>query len=129
MKLFYWLAVIQGTYYMITGLWPLINIETFMMVTGPKRDLWLVKTVGALVIPVGLVLLIAARRKEPFIQTIVLAVTSAIAFTVIDVVYSLNDTIWDIYLIDSAVQVVFIAGWIIFALANNDKLNKTKEYV
>ena len=35
--------------YLATGLWPLFNIESFQQVTGPKTDLWLVRTVGVLV--------------------------------------------------------------------------------
>jgi hypothetical protein len=33
----------------MTGLWPLVSIGTFQQVTGPKTDLWLVKTVGVLI--------------------------------------------------------------------------------
>ncbi len=36
----------QGLYYTVSGLWPLISLRTFTLVTGPKVDLWLVKTVG-----------------------------------------------------------------------------------
>jgi hypothetical protein len=129
MKIFCWLTIAQGGYYMITGIWPLVDIDTFMMVTGPKEDIWLVKTVGALVIPIGLVLLLACRRKEPLVQTAVLAIASAVAFTVIDIVYSLNDTIRDVYLIDAALQLIFIAGWLSFIFSGHNKVNKGKEYV
>jgi hypothetical protein len=43
------LAVTQGVYYVATGIWPLLDIESFERITGPKADRWLVKTVGALV--------------------------------------------------------------------------------
>jgi hypothetical protein len=29
-------AWVQGTYYLITGIWPLLSVRTFMLVTGPK---------------------------------------------------------------------------------------------
>jgi len=35
---FTYLCLIQGVYYLLTGLWPLVSIETFQMVTGPKTD-------------------------------------------------------------------------------------------
>src|SRR5438270_11614006 len=44
------LYLVQGVYYLLTGVWPLVSIDTFQMVTGPKTDLWLVQTVGALII-------------------------------------------------------------------------------
>lgn len=33
---------IQGCYYLITLIWPLVHIKSFMAVTGYKRDVWLV---------------------------------------------------------------------------------------
>jgi hypothetical protein len=46
--------LIQAVYFLITGIWPLLHIESFMKVTGPKRDLWLVKTVGVLVTAIAM---------------------------------------------------------------------------
>jgi hypothetical protein len=43
------LAARQGVYYLLTGVWPLPSIGSFQRVTGPKTDLWLVRTVGVLV--------------------------------------------------------------------------------
>lgn len=114
---------------MLTGIWPLIDIDSFMMVTGPKCDIWLVRTVGALVIPIGLALLLAAIRKELFIQTVVLGGVSAAAFAAIDAVYALKDTIWNIYLADAGVQLIFIVGWLLFVFVHRERLTKRKGYV
>ena len=43
------LALVQGAFYAATGLWALVDLGSFMAVTGPKTDHWLVKTVGILV--------------------------------------------------------------------------------
>jgi hypothetical protein len=48
-----------------------------MRVTGPKQDLWLVKTVGALVIVIGAAIGLAAVRTSIGEQTFVLAAGSA----------------------------------------------------
>src|SRR4051812_49609509 len=66
---------VQGLYYLVTGVWPLVSIETFQMVTGPKTDHlvtgretdhWLVMTVGVLVTAVGLGPLLAPPPpREP----------------------------------------------------------------
>ena len=58
----------QGIYYVATGLWPILNMRSFEMVTGPKRDKWLVKTVGALITAIGSTLLFSAAR-EPESET------------------------------------------------------------
>lgn len=46
-------AALQGLFYLATGVWPLIHIDSFLAVTGSKTDLWLVYTVGLLVSVVG----------------------------------------------------------------------------
>src|SRR4051794_28324453 len=60
---------VQGVYYFVTGVWPLVSIETFQMVTGRKTDHlvtgreadhWLVMTVGVLIAAISLALLVAA---------------------------------------------------------------------
>ncbi len=51
----------QGAYYLLTGVWPLINMDSFERVTGAKTDKWLVKTVGVLVAAIGGSLMVAAR--------------------------------------------------------------------
>ncbi len=52
----------QGIYF-ATGLWPILNMRSFEVVTGPKRDKSLVKTVGALITAIGSTLLFSAARK------------------------------------------------------------------
>lgn len=32
-------GAVQGTFYLATGIWPLVHIESFVAVTGPKTDL------------------------------------------------------------------------------------------
>ena len=38
LSLFTLLLWIQGLYYLMTGVWPLVSIETFQTVTGRKTD-------------------------------------------------------------------------------------------
>ncbi|MDX2152697.1 MAG: hypothetical protein SFV54_18290 [Bryobacteraceae bacterium] len=59
------LAGLQGTVYVLTGLWPLVHMPSFLAVTGPKTDLWLVNTVGWVVTVIGAVLLTSAFRGSP----------------------------------------------------------------
>jgi hypothetical protein len=43
-------------FYLVSGLWPLVHLQSFLTVTGPKTDLWLVKTLGVLISVIGAVL-------------------------------------------------------------------------
>jgi len=77
---------LQGGFYVITGLWPLIHMPSFVRVTGPKMDVWLVRTVGALAAAIGAALL-SGVQAPPTSTAIVLGVGAALAFLLIDVVY------------------------------------------
>jgi hypothetical protein len=106
------LAALQAAYFLITGIWPLVHMQSFVAVTGPKHDLWLVRTVGVLVTVIGLVLASAAWRDAIPLEIFLLAVGSSAALTSIDVVYVLKGTIDRIYLLDAVGEIVLIAAWL-----------------
>jgi hypothetical protein len=105
------LAVVQGLYFALTGLWALVSIRTFEVVTGPKTDRWLVKTVGALVTVIGCVLAVAGWRRATGLETILLAAGSAAGLAGIDVIYVARRRIRPVYLLDAVAEAVFLAGW------------------
>jgi hypothetical protein len=113
---------IQGPYYLLTGVWPLVHIRSFQYVTGQKydnlpnggeSDHWLVLTVGLLVTSVALALLTAAWRRSVQPEIAVVAIGSAAGLTAIDVIYVARQVINPIYLVDAAIEVPLIAAWII----------------
>jgi len=106
------LYAVQGVYYLLTGLWPLVSIDTFQMVTGPKTDLWLVQTVGALIIVIAVALLTAAWRGNRHIETIILAIGSIVALAAVDVVFVSLGVIAPIYLADAVAEGVLLIGWL-----------------
>jgi hypothetical protein len=105
-------AYFQGFYYATTGIWPLLHINSFEAVTGPKAEDWLVQTVGSLILVSGLVFLLAAWRNQFTAETILLAIGNALCLTLVDVIFVLSGTISSIYLADAALQVVIIVGWL-----------------
>jgi uncharacterized protein (DUF2236 family) len=54
-----------AAYYLATGLWPILHIRSFMAITGPKRDQWLVKAMGAVVAAVGAAVALSSLRERP----------------------------------------------------------------
>ncbi len=107
----HWLALAQGAYFALTGIWPLVSIRTFMKVTGPKTDIWLVKTVGVIVTAIGAVLLVAGARNAVTPEIYLLAIGSAAGLAGIDFCYVAKGTIDRIYLADAAVEIALIALW------------------
>jgi hypothetical protein len=101
----------QAIYYALTGVWSLVSIKTFQKVTGPKVDTWLVKTVGTLVLVIGGVLGMAAKKGRVTPEIALLATGSAAGLAAIDVVYATKRRISPIYLLDALAEVGLIALW------------------
>lgn len=106
------LALVQGIYFFVTGAWALIDIESFMKVTGPKTDVWLVKMVGALTMSISLLLLLIAKKRRVTIESLILILGSCIAYLSIDLYYSLERVISYVYMGDAALQALFIFLWV-----------------
>lgn len=111
------LAAFQGAYFLLTGIWPLLSIASFQAVTGRKTDLWLVKTVGVLIIVIGLVLLLAAWRATFSAEVIFLAVGSAVGLMGIDITYVTRRVISPIYLLDAVLKIGLLLLWGIAVVA------------
>jgi hypothetical protein len=104
-----WVAPLQGAYYVASGVWPLLDDRSFQAVTGPKTDVWLVKTVGLLVAGIGAALL--SEGRQPGRAATVVGVGSAAALAGIDIYYAGKRRISPIYLLDAVAEGVLLWGW------------------
>jgi len=104
----------QSVYYLATGLWPLVSPATFQRVTGPKRDMWLVHTVGLLVTVIGGTLAIASRDPSSMRSAPIhgLAIGSALSLATIDAVFVARRRISPVYLLDAVAELALITGWL-----------------
>jgi hypothetical protein len=109
------LALVQGAYYLATGLWPFIHLRSFLAVTGDKVDIWLLETVSVLIVAVGAALLVGGIRRNVTAEVAVLGCLSAAGLMTIDLVYSLRQRISAIYLVDVFPQAFILAGWLYYA--------------
>jgi hypothetical protein len=107
------IAAGQAGYFVVTGIWSIVGINSFQKITGPKVDTWLVKTVGALVIAIGAVLGMAAWRRNGQPEIPALAIGSAAGLAAIDVVYASRGRISPIYLLDAIAEAGLIVGWLL----------------
>jgi hypothetical protein len=103
-------AKLQSVFWIITGLWPLLNLRSFEAVTGPKVDRWLVKTISWLILVVGIQILLSSDDKG----IAFLAIGGAVTLGAADVYYSLiRHRISKVYLCDAAVEGGFVIGWVL----------------
>ena len=105
------ILAVMGVFYLGTGLWPNFHYRSFIAVTGPKVDVWLVKTVGLLVTCSGAVFLMPwLRGVDAPPEVVVLACTNAAFLAGMDIFYVSRGTIRKIYLADAVVEVGFLAA-------------------
>lgn len=105
------MALGQGAFYVVTGLWPLVHMPSFEAVTGPKTDKWLVRTVGGLLSVVGGALWMAGKRGHVSREMRLVAAGSAAVLTAIDGVYVSKNRISPVYLLDAVAETALIVGW------------------
>lgn len=110
------LALLHAAYFVLTGTWPILHVRSFLRVTGPKTDLWLVKTVGVLIVVIGLTLGIAGWRGQINSSIATLAIGSALSLMLVDVIYVFKGVIPRIYLLDAIAEIALIIAWIVFWL-------------
>ena len=102
----------QGLLYVVTGVWPVLSIRTFMAVTGPKRDQWLVKATGMLIAVAGAVLTLASARNAISPETEALGAGTAATLGAVDVIYVRKGILSRVYLLDAAFEAVCVLGWL-----------------
>jgi len=99
---------------MSSGVWPLLSSRTFQAVTGPKRDVWLVQTVGALIGVVGGTLAVAVATRQHGTATVrTLALGSALSLAAVDVYFVARRRISPIYLVDGVLELALVAAWLV----------------
>lgn len=100
--------MIQGAFYVATGLWPIVSPRSFEAATGPKLERWLAQTTGALIAAVGASLIVAAQEPGARRTRSVLAGLAALALGAADVYFVARRRISKIYLADAAIEAVFV---------------------
>ncbi len=103
-------AALQSGFYAVGGAWPLVAYRTFEAVTGRKREPWLVKTVGVLMLAIAAALAADPDGRSPVSRR--LGVGSAVAFGAVDVWYAgVRRRISPIYLVDAVAEAALVALW------------------
>lgn len=114
-KKLFTVCLLHGIYYFVTGVWPLLHIESFIWISGPKYDIWLVKTVGIILAVIGLSLFSAGLKKRIQPETILLALGSAAGLASVDIYYAaIIDRIYDIYLLDALAEIILVFLWLLY---------------
>lgn len=105
------LSTLQAAYYAASGAAPIVAYRAFACLTGPKREPWLVKTMGLITLAIASVLARAPREADP--QTRRIGLSTALAYGIADVWYAgVRRRISPVYLLDAVVEAVFVVAWL-----------------
>jgi hypothetical protein len=105
------LAVAQGLFNLLTGLWPLVHYRSFEAVTGPKVDKWLVRCVGGLGAAAGYAQLRSGPTGEGAAAARRIGAGTAATFAAVDLVYASTGRISRVYLLDAVVELAWLVAW------------------
>lgn len=104
-------ALVQSGYFIATGLAPFASRRAFEAVTGPKREWWLVQTVGITVTAAGAAIGLAGLRREAQTEAAVLGVGIAAGLGALDVVHYRRGRLRWTYLLDAAAEAALVGAW------------------
>lgn len=102
--------MVQGAYYVATGLWPVLHLRSFEAVTGRKKHGWLIRALGGAIAAVGAALLsneFAAPHRAPR-----LGLGAAVALGVAGMFLVATRRGSPAYIADAAVEAGFAAAWL-----------------
>ena len=108
----------QAAYYLLTGLWPVLHLPSFLMLTGRKRDYWLVRSTGLVIAAVGAGLAVASLTPRRARAMRPLGVIFPAALGAADVAYAWPATRSRAYLANAVVGAAFIAAWLAEGLSH-----------
>jgi hypothetical protein len=106
------ILTIQGLYMSLTSLWPIIDLHSFIQLTGYKTDVWLVKTLSLLLLSIGISFIIQSAQRSLSAGIRLLAINVAVSLSAIDFYYTTVNVISDVYVIDGFIQLLFISLWL-----------------
>ena len=107
------LSRLHGGFNVLSGLWPLLHMQSFEAAFGPKTDKWLVRTVAGLLVSNGVAQLTANDTADSLAQAKRVGLGTAATLGAIDVTYAPRGRISKMYLLDALAEAAWILAWLL----------------
>lgn len=108
---------LQGMYYLLTGIWPLIHLSSFEIVVGYKPDKFQFFTTTLLISLIAIALL-ASIKKEKTRSIRILSLGSPLVFLMVELWFG-KDGIRPVFILDACIQVCLLLVLGYFFLKKN----------
>jgi hypothetical protein len=121
--------LVQGWYYIIVGAWVALAIGSLQSPVCPLLNLshfWMARIIGVIVVFVGLGLIYASKKKEPFSIAIGAPIFIALLISVFEVIAIVNDALPVTFILDTAMQAGFLIWWAV-AIYKGEQLVRTNK--
>lgn len=115
------IPLLQGIYFLITSVWPLVHLKSFLYVTGPKTDIWLVQTVAILILPYSILFFYIAFTKKILQVYAVIGSICSLGLGAIELYYYLQGTLKWVYFVDAIIEICFFIYWFCYFLYHQQK--------
>lgn len=106
------LARAQGLFNVVGGLWPIVWLRSFEWVFGRKRDVYLQRTSGGLLLASGIALLRAEPTEDGIRTARRIGIGVAATYLAIDLIYVPKGDIPKTYLLDGLMEAGWIRAWL-----------------
>lgn len=117
-----WVPLIQGLYVLMTALWPLLYLENFIQVTGPKTDIWLVRAISFLLLPYAVFCFWTALVQRPVPQVLSGSMMlMGVSLAGVEFYYATHRVISTLYELDAVLQILFAVWWAFHFFRSADK--------
>lgn len=104
--------LVQGAYYILTGLWPLAHFSSFSRAVALSVHPFQAQVLGAVLVVVGAHLLEAGRREPPGASATLLGIAVAGAISVIEMVWlprlGTVSALWGDLLVQVAIAITLV---------------------
>jgi hypothetical protein len=110
---------VQGTYYLLIGLWPLVALDSLPTASAAADHAWSLPAFGLVVAVVGLWLLTAGRKRNALAEISRLGILVALVVASVDVLLVIHGTAPLVYLADAVIQCAFVLWWVRALLPDN----------
>ena len=105
------LALAQGLFNVVGGAWPVVSLRSFEWVYGKKKDVFLQKTVGGLLLSIGLMQLTGRESEQELAVARRLGIATALTLLAVDLIYIPKGEMRKTYIQDALCEIGWIAAW------------------